>query len=247
MTSKQFLFGLHAVEALIRKQSQRIIKLSLQIERKDKKIAALSALAKEHHVPMEWVSKQALDRITQEANHQGVIAFCSNAEVYSEADLKKLLQNVDMPCVLVLDNIQDPHNLGACFRVADAAGVHAIIAPKDKSASLTAVVSKVACGATETVPFVQVTNLVRALEELKALGIWIYGAAGEADHVLYQTNFSGPVAIVMGAEGTGLRRLTREHCDGLIKIPMQGTVSSLNVSVATGIFLFEVVRQRHCC
>ncbi|MBV9576484.1 MAG: 23S rRNA (guanosine(2251)-2'-O)-methyltransferase RlmB [Gammaproteobacteria bacterium] len=245
MTSKQFLFGLHTVEALLKKQSERIIKLCLQAERKDKKIEALVLLAKQQHIPVEWISKQALDRMTQEANHQGVVAFCSNAVSYSEADLKLLLQNLSgTPFLLILDGVQDPHNLGACFRVADAAGVHAIIAPKDKSASVTAVVSKVASGAAETVPFVQVTNLARTLEELKALGIWIYGAAGEADQALYQTDLSGPIAIVMGAEGTGLRRLVREHCDGLIKIPMQGTVSSLNVSVATGIFLFEVVRQR---
>ena len=144
----------------------------------------------------------------------------------------------------MLDGVQDPHNLGACFRSADAAGVHAIIAPKDKSVGITPVVSKVASGATETVPFVQVTNLARTLEQLKESGIWIYGAAGEAEQTLYQTDLTGPAAIVLGAEGEGLRRLTRERCDFLVKIPMQGAVSSLNVSVATGVFLFEAIRQR---
>jgi 23S rRNA (guanosine2251-2'-O)-methyltransferase len=147
--------------------------------------------------------------------------------------------------VLVLDGVQDPHNLGACFRSADAAGANLIIAPRDKSASITSVVSKVASGAAETVPFVQVTNLVRALEKLKELGIWIYGAAGEAEQIVYEVDLRGPSALVLGAEGAGLRRLTREHCDVLVKIPMFGSASSLNVSVATGILLFEAVRQRH--
>ncbi len=186
-----------------------------------------------------------MDRLTDEANHQGVVAFCAKTHVYSEAELKQLLQELDKPpFLLVLDGVQDPHNLGACFRSADAAGVHAIIAPKDKSVGITPVVSKVACGAAETVPFVQVTNLARTLEDLKEMGIWIYGAAGEAEKTVYQTDLAGAVAIVLGAEGDGLRRLTRDTCDGLVKIPMLGSVSSLNVSVATGILLFEVVRQR---
>jgi 23S rRNA (guanosine2251-2'-O)-methyltransferase len=145
---------------------------------------------------------------------------------------------------LILDGIQDPHNLGACFRTADAAGVHAIIAPRDRSVGITSTVTKVACGATESVPFIQVTNLARAIEHIKELGIWVYGAAGEAKDTIYQTDFKGPTAIAMGAEGEGLRRLTRELCDGLVKIPMFGSVSSLNVSVATGVCLFEVARQR---
>jgi 23S rRNA (guanosine2251-2'-O)-methyltransferase len=148
------------------------------------------------------------------------------------------------PFLLILDGVQDPHNLGACFRSADAAGVHAIIAPKDKAVGITPVVSKVACGAAETVPFIQVTNLARTMEMLKEQGVWLYGAAGEAEQTVYQTKLTGAIGIVMGAEGDGMRRLTRETCDVLLKIPMHGTVSSLNVSVATGIFLFEVVRQR---
>lgn len=244
-TSKQFLFGLHSVDALLRKQPERVIRLCVFQDRKDKKIEAIVSLAKKLSIAVDNVSRQELDKMTDEANHQGVVAFCNKARVYSESDLKHLLQDLDTPpFVLVLDGVQDPHNLGACFRSADAAGVHAIIAPKDRSVGLTPAVSKVACGAAETIPFVQVTNLVRALEELKEMGIWIYGAAGEATQTLYQTNLSGPVAMVLGAEGEGLRRLTREHCDVLLKIPMYGTVSSLNVSVATGVFLFEVVRQR---
>jgi len=156
-----------------------------------------------------------------------------------------LLQNANQPpLVLILDGIQDPHNLGACFRSADAFGVNLIIAPKDKSAGITPVVSKVASGAVDTIPFVPVTNLVRVMEQLKELGLWIYGAAGEASQSLYQTDLTGSAAIVLGSEGSGMRRLTREHCDVLINIPMLGSVSSLNISVAAGIFLFEATRQR---
>ena len=246
MTSSQpIIFGIHSVYALLEKQPDRIFRLCVQQERQDKKIESILQLAKKHGITVEYASRHELDRMTQEANHQGVIAFCAKTRTYSEGDLKSLLQNLSTPpFVLILDGVQDPHNLGACFRAADAAGVHVIIAPKDKSVGLTPVVSKVASGAAETIPFVQVTNLVRAIEELKELGIWIYGAAAEASQTLFQTNLSGPVALVLGAEGSGLRRLTREHCDVLMKIPMFGSVSSLNVSVATGIFLFETVRQR---
>lgn len=245
MTSNMHIFGLHAVEALLTNQPERIIRLYIYPQRNDKKLEALVSLAKEFGIPIDQASRSELDRMTQEANHQGVVAVCHKPRVYSENDLTKLLQNLSVPpFLLVLDGVQDPHNLGACFRSADAAGVHAIIAPKDKAVGLTPVVSKVASGAAETIPFVQVTNLVRTMEMLKEQGIWIYGADGEAKQTLYQTELTGPIAIVMGAEGEGMRRLTREHCDVLLKIPMSGSVSSLNVSVAAGIFLFEVVRQR---
>jgi len=165
-----------------------------------------------------------------------------------EAGLLRLVDDSPGPVLLlVLDGITDPHNLGACLRSADAAGVHAVIVPKDKSADLGPTVSKVACGAAEAVPFARVTNIARTLEALKARGVWIYGTAGEAQATVYDSDFSGPVALVMGAEGAGLRRLTRELCDHLVKLPMAGSVSSLNVSVATGICLFEAVRQRAGC
>ena len=189
--------------------------------------------------------RQALDRLVQNGNHQGVIAYCKSASTYSEGDLKELLADLKEPAfLLILDGVQDPHNLGACFRSADAAGVHAIIAPKDRSVGLTASVSKVASGAAETVPFVQVTNLARTLEMLKEMGIWIYGAAGEAEQSLFKTDLKGSIALVLGSEGEGLRRLTRDTCDVLVKIPMHGSVSSLNVSAAAAVFLFEAVRQR---
>lgn len=243
--NKHYLFGLHAVEAVLNNQPERVLHMLVQQGRQDKKIDALTQRARQGGIHIEQVSKQELDRLTNEANHQGVVVFCARAKTYSEADIKPLLEKLTTPAfILVLDSVQDPHNLGACFRSADAAGVNMIIAPKDKATGITPVVSKVACGAAETVPFVQVTNLVRAIEHLKEAGVWVYGAAGEATQTVYQTDLKGPVALVLGAEGDGLRRLTREHCDVLIKIPMVGSVSSLNVSVATGVILFEALRQR---
>ncbi len=245
MKNKQYVFGLHAVSALIERHPERIIRLLAAEERGDKKMEALLKSARRHHVVVIPASHAELDGLTGEGNHQGVAALCEKIQTYSESDIPGMLENLQGPAFfLILDGVTDPHNLGACFRSADAAGISAIIAPKDKAASITPVVSKVASGATETVPFIQVTNLARTLDDLKELGVWIYGAAGEADKTIYQTDLTGNVAIVMGAEGDGMRRLTREKCDGLVKIPMAGSVSSLNVSVATGIILFEVVRQR---
>ena len=161
-----------------------------------------------------------------------------------EADLAAIVEQQAKPFILILDGVTDPHNLGAILRSADAAGVHAVVAPKDRSVKLTSVVRKVACGAAESVPFITVTNLARTLRELQDAGVWIVGTAGETETLVYDADLKGPLAIVLGAEGEGLRRLTRETCDSLVKIPMFGTVSSLNVSVAAGICLFEAVRQR---
>lgn len=244
MTSNNLVFGIHAVEALLVRQPERVYRLCVLADRKDKKLENILSLARELGVTVDLASRAELDRMCSEANHQGIIAFCSKIKSYGESDLKELLSSVDVPFVLILDGVQDPHNLGACFRSADAAGVHAIIAPKDKAVGITPVVSKVACGAAETMPFVQVTNLARTMEHLKEAGIWLYGADGSATQSVYGTKLSGPIGIVMGAEGSGMRRLTRELCDVLLKIPMKGTVESLNVSVATGIFLFEASRQR---
>lgn len=245
MSKHQIVFGIHAVESLLKKHPQRILRMAVLDTRHDKKIQNLLSLAKHANLAIETWSKANLDRIAEDANHQGIIAFCVPSNIYHENNLKELLENLTEPAfLLILDGVQDPHNLGACFRTADAAGVHAIIAPKDKSVGITPVVSKVACGATETVPFIQVTNLARTLTELKEAGVWLFGADGEAEQNLFQADLRGPIAIIMGAEGEGLRRLTREHCDVLLKIPMCGTVESLNVSVATGIFLYTAFRQR---
>jgi 23S rRNA (guanosine2251-2'-O)-methyltransferase len=242
--SKNIVFGLHAIESLLTKHADRVQKLLVLHDRADQKIQALVGLAKSQRIKVEFLSRAELDKLSDKQNHQGVVAFCQAAKTYTENDLEELFNQAKKPSFLVLDGVQDPHNLGACLRSADAAGVTAVIAPKDKAVGITPVVSKVASGAAETVPFIQVTNLARTLKYLQDQGVWIYGAAGEAEKTLYQVDLKGSVAIVMGAEGDGMRRLTREHCDVLVKIPMQGTVSSLNVSVATGIFLFEAIRQR---
>lgn len=241
----QHVFGIHAVMALLSKQPERVIQLYIQKDRKDKKIAALLKVAEQHDIDIQLVQRQGLDKLTNDANHQGIVALCEKSKILSENDLPDLLSGLSVPpFLLILDGVQDPHNLGACFRTADAAGVHAIITTKDKAVGITPVVTKVASGAAETVPFIQVTNLVRAIDAIKEMGIWVYGAAAEAEQTIYSTDFAGATALVLGAEGEGLRRLTREHCDALVRIPMMGSVASLNVSVAAGLMMFEVFRQR---
>jgi 23S rRNA (guanosine2251-2'-O)-methyltransferase len=242
--SKSYVFGMHAVTALLTKQPDRVIQLYVQKERHDQKIQQLVELAKQLHLQVELIPRHELDKATHNAVHQGIAALCHKAKAFTENDLEALLENTPQPFLLILDGVQDPHNLGACLRSADAAGVDAVIVPKDKSAAITPTVSKVACGAAETIPFIQVTNLARTMRYLKEHDIWLMGAAGEAETSLYQAKLTGSLALVLGAEGEGLRRLTREHCDILLNIPLRGTVSSLNVSVATGIFLFEALRQR---
>lgn len=238
------IFGIHAAYSLLTRQPERVLQLHVQKERQDQKIQALIELAKAHRIQVMLTSRDALDRMTGNEVHQGVVVICQKPKTYNDNDLDGLLQAHKKPFLLILDGIQDPHNLGACLRSADAAGVHAVITPKDKSCGLTPAVSKVACGAAEVVPFIQVTNLARTMRELKDQGIWLFGAAGEADQSVFQADLNCSLGLVLGAEGQGLRKLTRDHCDVLLRIPMQGTVSSLNVSVATGIFLFEALRQR---
>lgn len=239
------IYGLHAVQALIKSAPQRIRKLALLSGRDDQKLQKIVAFAEREGIAVERWTRAKLDKLVDGENHQGVVAECECGELHDEAFLFRLLAGLSEPAfLLVLDGVTDPHNLGACLRSAEAAGVHAVIVPKDNSASLTGVARKVACGAAEVLPLVPVTNLARCLKKLQEAGIWLQGAAGEAAVELYQADLRGPLAVVMGAEGEGLRRLTRECCDGLISIPMAGTVSSLNVSVATGICLFEAVRQR---
>lgn len=237
------VYGIHAVQALLQ-QSDRVQRILVQQGRNDERINQLLQLAEQQRVVVESVNRKVLDELS-EGSHQGVIAEASPARHLNDKDLPILLDAIEgSPLLLILDGVTDPHNLGACLRSADAAGVHAVIVPKDKSASLNATVRKVACGAADVIPLVQVTNLARTMRELQERGIWIYGTAGEAEQSIYETKLSGAIALVMGAEGKGMRRLTREHCDELIKLPMAGSVSSLNVSVATGVCLFEIVRQR---
>ena len=239
----ELVFGFHAVKTTLKYDAFRVQRIMLLKGREDERLNAL--LEEVGDISVERVSRPKLDELAQGGVHQGVIAFCKPMESKTERFLYQLLDKLDeAPFLLVLDGVTDPHNLGACLRTADAAGVHAVIAPKDKSAPLNATVSKVACGAAEVMPYVQVTNLTRTLQELQQRGIWITGTAGEAEQMVYQANLTGPMALVMGAEGKGMRRLTREACDFLVKIPMAGEVSSLNVSVATGVCLFEAARQR---
>jgi 23S rRNA (guanosine2251-2'-O)-methyltransferase len=240
------VYGLHAVEALLKHNHDSILELLVQQGRSDARMEALIERAGRLNVGISEVPRSVLDEKTGGLVHQGIAALCKPLKLEkSEGFLQQLLQSLDHPpLLLVLDGVTDPHNLGACLRTADAAGVDAVIVPKDKSALMTPTVRKVACGAAECVPFIAVTNLARTLKALQQAGIWVLGAAGEATQSLYQSDLKGPLALVMGSEGTGMRRLTREHCDVLFSIPMAGEVSSLNVSVATGVTLFEAVRQR---
>ena len=214
--------------------------------RNEKRMQAILKIAASQDIAIERLDARELDRRYPQIRHQGVVALCRPVRPLAETELLQLLTRLDRPgFLLVLDGVTDPHNLGALLRSADAAGVECVISPKDSSVGITPVVRKVASGAADTVPFCQVTNLARTLGELKDAGYWMYGAADEAADHYTAHDYRGPVALVMGAEGSGLRRLTREHCDVMIGIPMAGAVSSLNVSVAAGICLFEVVRQRN--
>ncbi|EKT4468230.1 23S rRNA (guanosine(2251)-2'-O)-methyltransferase RlmB [Pseudomonas putida] len=244
MSQLEKIYGVHAVQGLLQHHPKRVKQIWLSEGRSEPRIQALLALAADNRVPVGQAERRELDAWV-EGVHQGVVAEVSPSQVWGEAMLDEMLERAEQPpLILVLDGVTDPHNLGACLRTADAAGATAVVIPKDKSATLTAVVRKVACGAAEVIPLVAVTNLARTLEKLQQRGLWIVGTAGEAEQELYQQDLTGPIAIVMGAEGKGMRRLTREHCDFLVKLPMAGSVSSLNVSVATGVCLFEAVRQR---
>lgn len=244
MSQLEKIYGVHAVEAMLRHHPKRVKQLWLAEGRSEPRLQELVALAEQARVTISNCDRKVMDDWV-EGVHQGVVADVSPSQVWGETMLEELLdRHSGAPLLLVLDGVTDPHNLGACLRTADAAGAQAVIIPKDKSASLNATVRKVACGAAEVIPLVAVTNLARALEKLQQRGIWVVGTAGEAEQEIYQQDLTGPIALVMGAEGKGMRRLTRERCDFLVKLPMAGSVSSLNVSVATGVCLFEAVRQR---
>ena len=244
--SGQLIIGIHAVRTALKHGAQRIDSLQFDAARRDRRLRQLLDEARGAGVEMQASDKAALDRLTGGANHQGVVAHGEMPASLTERDLEDVLAALTVPpFLLVLDEVTDPHNLGACLRSADAAGVHAVIAPRDRASGLTPVVCKVASGAAETVPFVQVTNLARTLRHLQdEHRVFVVGAAGEAETGLYAADLAGPLALVMGAEGGGMRRLTREACDLLVRLPMAGRVESLNVSVAAGVCLYEAVRQR---
>jgi 23S rRNA (guanosine2251-2'-O)-methyltransferase len=245
--AEELIYGLHAVAAALEYEPEQVRGLWVERQRRDGRIQALLDLAARYGVTVQPTDRGELDRLTGGARHQGVAArLVLRQRAQNEGDLPALLAAVESPLLLlVLDGVQDPHNLGACLRSAAAAGVHAVIAPADRAVSLNATVRKVACGGAEIVPFVSVINLARTLRALQEQGVWIVGAAGEAADSVYEVDFTPSTAIVLGGEEKGLRRLTREVCDRLARIPMvEGGVESLNVSVAAGVLLFEARRQR---
>ncbi|KHT54560.1 23S rRNA (guanosine(2251)-2'-O)-methyltransferase RlmB [Alteromonas sp. Cnat2-8] len=244
MAQQEWLYGLHAMQSVLEKEPERVMEVLVLKGRNDERLTSIVNQARRFGISVQFCQRKALDDKVSGEQHQGVVARAKPARVLDEADLDKILESEAQPLILVLDGVTDPHNLGACLRTADGAGVHAVVVPKDKSASLNGTVRKVACGAAEVVPLIQITNLARTLKHLQDKGLWIVGTAGETDKTLYDVDLKGPTALVMGAEGKGMRRLTKETCDELVKLPMAGSVTSLNVSVATGVCLYEIVRQR---
>lgn len=243
-TDAVVVYGLHAVSSLLTLRPQSASQLWVAEEREDQALQSLLQQAEALNLPVQRQARKKLDEVAQGV-HQGVVLWAKARQPGSESDLEQLLERLDRPALLlVLDGVTDPHNLGACLRSADAAGADAVITTKDRAAGLNATVRKVACGAAESLPLIQVTNLARTLRQLASYGVWIVGAAGEAEDLVYQAELQRSTALVLGAEGAGLRRLTREQCDQLVRLPMVGSVSSLNVSVAAGVLLYEAVRQR---
>ncbi|MDA1342933.1 MAG: 23S rRNA (guanosine(2251)-2'-O)-methyltransferase RlmB [Proteobacteria bacterium] len=239
------LFGLHSVQAALDYSPDKIIRVWVDVQRVDKRLSTIIESLVALGIEPEKTDRKKLDRLADGNNHQSIAMEIEMPSEQTESDLKTMVENLTTTALLlVLDNVQDPHNFGACLRTADATGVQGVIITKDNATGITPTVCKVASGAAETVPVYQVTNLARTLRWLKGEGIWIMGAAGEAEQTVYQTDLTVPMALVIGAEGKGLRRLTKENCDSLIKLPMLGQVESLNLSVATGAFLYETVRQR---
>jgi 23S rRNA (guanosine2251-2'-O)-methyltransferase len=240
----QYIYGLHSVEAILRNTPHKVRQLFLQRGRYDKRVQKILQLARENDIKPEIINKKKLDELLPNCQHQGIAAIVVGEVMYQETDLVGLLDSIKKPFLLILDGVKDPHNLGACLRSANAAGIDVVIAPKDNAVGMTATVRKVACGAAETTPYIQVTNLARTMSMFKERGIWLYGAAADVETRIYDVNLTGAMGLVFGGEEKGLRRLTRKHCDRLMSIPMFGTISSLNVSVAAGICLFEAIRQR---
>jgi 23S rRNA (guanosine2251-2'-O)-methyltransferase len=243
MGGKRVVAGFHAVTARLRHAPESIAALYVDGERRDGRMRQLLDRAQAAGVPIVVSDSERLQRMAAGSTHQGVVALCREIELPRSLDA--VLERVDgQTLLLLLDGVTDPRNLGACMRTAEAAGAQALIVPRDRSASLTPVVAAAAAGAAESLPLIAVTNLARAMDEIRESGVWIVGAAGEAERTVYDVDLTGPVGWVLGAEGQGLRRLTREKCDWLARIPMQGQTESLNVSVATGVCLFETQRQR---
>ena len=244
LKQQNLIYGIHAVSSALRSRPQQVRELWIEQSRQDERTRLLLETAQARNIVVHLVKAKTLDRMLDHAAHQGVVAHCRQAPMLQDKQLEAALQQQTSPFYLVLDGVKDPHNLGACLRTGDAAGVDGVIVPRDRAVGVTPAVRKVASGAAETVPLYQVANLARAMEKMKAGGVWLIGLAGEAAQSLYQADLRGPLALVLGAEQKGLRRLTRDKCDLLVSLPMAGEVESLNVSVAAGICLYEALRQR---
>ena len=243
MIDSRIIYGFHAVTSRLRSAPEAVREIFVDAARSDRRSVDLLKLAESRNVRVITVDSRRLDGMTAHARHQGVAASVAPVKLATHVD--DVLEALNEPALLlILDGVTDPHNLGACLRVADAMGVHAVIAPKDRAVGLNATVRKVASGAAETVPFIAVTNLARTIRELKDAGVFVVGTTMDAPNTLLNTKLDGPIAIVLGSEGEGIRRLTAETCDALVTIPMFGSVESLNVSVASGICLYEARRQR---
>lgn len=244
-SKRNLIYGLHAVSAALDRVPERVLELWIAQARDAPRVSDLKARAEQAGVHVHAVASDALAKLVGDVAHQGVVASMRPSKGWDEHDLAESLNKLAAaPLLLILDGITDPHNLGACLRTAEAAGAHAVVIPKDRAATLDGVARKVAAGAAEFIPVATVTNLARTLDSLKERGIWIVGTDGEAEDSLYSVDLKRPVALVLGAEGSGMRRLTKDKCDFLARIPMAGHMQSLNVSVAAGIALFEVLRQR---
>lgn len=245
MSHRSRVYGLHAVRGLLRRHPERVRRVWLQATRDDGRSAEIVALARDAGISVERVDARKLDDWTGAASHQGVVAEIEPGDRWGEEEFLERLDALTVPAVvLLLDGVQDPHNLGACLRTADACGAHALIVPRDRAASLTPAARKVAAGAADSVPVVTVTNLARTMRALKERNLWLIGADAHAERLAFEADLAGPVGLVLGSEGEGLRRLTRESCDLLVRLPLLGAVESLNVSVAAGMLLYEAVRQR---
>jgi 23S rRNA (guanosine2251-2'-O)-methyltransferase len=244
VSGTQTIYGLHAVRMMLERHPARVLGVRLTGARADPRVHAIEALAREHHLPVQRVDPRELSRRVGDVVHQGVTADVTPLPPWREDELLAALVGAKSPLLLALDGVQDPHNLGACLRTADACGVLAVVVPQDRAAQLTPAARKVAVGAAETTPVVTVTNLVRTLKLLKDAGLWVVGADAEAEKTAAQLDLRGPTVAVLGAEGAGLRQLTRRHCDFLARLPQLGAVESLNVSVAAGMLLYEALRQR---
>jgi 23S rRNA (guanosine2251-2'-O)-methyltransferase len=245
MKQKTYVYGLHAVRHIFEKDISRVIEIWVQAGRNDAKLNTLLKQAKQQQIAIQSVPKKNLDKLTENGHHQGIVIRYQTNSSKTKISLSDLLSSLTKPpFLLVLDEVQDPHNLGACLRTADAAGIDAMIVPENRACQLTSIVRAVACGATENVPLIQVTNLTRTLSWLQSQGVWVIGTDCDGQTKVFDANLTGPLALVLGSEGKGLRRLTKETCDVLVHIPMFGRVESLNVSVATGVILYEAVRQR---